>query len=231
MFWTLSGQQNYGLNPPDRLPSSNGRISPQIQWRNGPLTDVCISPADTPIRPSLVFESALLLLLPRRSQFLLLRFSGAEFSPATRLWPGSLSIPHFFTPSSSSAARGRRKHPHAHRRARDKPISSGDGAPGSERRYLKWMGAVTGVDYSATPGLSMRKQLNTDEFSGDMAASVWWVSTHTHTHTDTHTHTHTLMYINTQRLTAGAEFESFIQKLDFGDILWWKEEFRIIKDS
>lgn len=27
----------------------------------GPLTDVCISPADTPARPSLVFESAVLL--------------------------------------------------------------------------------------------------------------------------------------------------------------------------
>lgn len=79
----------------DLLPSSNDCIQQQLQTRTGPLTDVCISPADTPARPSLGFESAAPLTLPRpppplplplrRGQFLPPRFSSAEFSLTTFL--------------------------------------------------------------------------------------------------------------------------------------------------
>lgn len=102
-------------------------------------------------RPSLAFESALLPVPPlRRGQFLPLRFNSAEFSPrdvsVTREPP---SIPHFFTPSSSSAAT---THPHTlvhmHRRRQHGRTLSVDGAPGVEGWFLKWMGTATGMDYT-----------------------------------------------------------------------------------
>lgn len=75
------------------------------------MTDVCISPADTPARPSLVFESALLPLAP--PLLLLLPQQTRPIPPAmvqqhcaslccVFVTLSSLFIPHSFTPSSST---------------------------------------------------------------------------------------------------------------------------------
>lgn len=72
------------------------------------MTDVCISPADTPARPSSVFESALLPLLPP------LRFSSAEFSPhhiSVTREPLHPSLLH------SIIIQRCHKHPHTHTQA------------------------------------------------------------------------------------------------------------------
>lgn len=125
-FWNLNSKKNV-----PRLWSTALLQQQQVEWTNGPLTDVCISPADTSARPSLLFESALPLLLLRRGQFLPLRFSGAGFSPPPHhpsphiCNPGAAPSLTPVTPSSAGAA----THTHTH------STNSVDGAPGVESGY------------------------------------------------------------------------------------------------
>lgn len=107
--------------------------------------------------------------------------------PTTYLWPGNLSIPHFFTPSSSSAATN--IHTHTHRRQTYK--FSWWSTRGGEL-ILKWMSRVTGLDYSAGKFifLSMGKQLKHRRFFQGGLSLMGRVksqkeSLFPHTHTET----------------------------------------------
>lgn len=106
-----------------------------------------------------------------------LRFSSVDFSP-----PPQSATRELLHPSLLHSIIIRCKRPHVHKvidaqKATVRMQKCVDVAPEVER-ILKWMGAVTGMDYNTGKFicLSKRKQLNTDGFLGDKVACRWRVN-------------------------------------------------------